>query len=129
MIVVERGQEIGGGGSRGTLKGRSGILEQGGGYFVEGRTDNSVEPGGPGVELLRQPGLKEDGGLSAQGRHFAEEYEERGEGEKRGLETMRTELTLIHVGFYLGRPKGFPQSWIIHPPFVLSSHPIIDPKR
>ena len=28
---------------------------------------------------------------------------------------MRTELTLIHGGFYLGRPKGFPQSWIIHP--------------
>ena len=72
VIVVERGQEIGGGGSRGTLKGRSGILEQGGGDFMEGRADDSVEPGGPGVELLRQLGLKEDGGLSAQGRHFTE---------------------------------------------------------
>ena len=67
-------EEIGGGGARGTFEERSSILEQGGNHFVEGRADSSVEPGGPGVELLRQLGLKEDGRLSAQGRHFAEAY-------------------------------------------------------
>ena len=32
---------------------------------------------------------------------------------------MRTELTLIHGGFYLGQPKGFPRSWPVR--FVLTS--------
>jgi len=39
---------------------------------MEGRADSSVDPEGVGVELLRQLGLKEDGGLSEQGRHRAE---------------------------------------------------------
>lgn len=40
---------------------------------------------------------------------------------------MRTELTLTHEGFYLGRPKGSPQSWI-NLRFVLFPYPINDPK-
>jgi len=61
-----------GGEGRGTFKGGSSTLEQPECVFVEGRVDDPVGPEGLGVELLRQTGLKEGGGLSAQRGHFAE---------------------------------------------------------
>lgn len=70
MIVIEGRQEMVGGEGRGTSKGGSGTLEQTEGVFVEGRVDGSVDPEGLGVELLRQLGLEEDGGLSAHRRHW-----------------------------------------------------------
>jgi hypothetical protein len=76
VIVVEQRQEMLGSGDGGTFEGRSSTLEQTDGLFIEGRGDNPVDPEQLGVELLRQLGLKEDRGLSAQGRHFAEAYEE-----------------------------------------------------
>jgi len=101
VIVVEQRQEVRGGGDGGTPKGRSSTLGQAERVFMEGRADNSVDPEGLGVGLLRRLGLKEDRGLSAQGRHFAEAGKSVGgdEDEKGGLEMMRTELTLTHWAF------------------------------
>jgi hypothetical protein len=85
----------------GTVKGRSSALEQTERFFMEGRGGDAVNPEGLGVELFRQLGLSEDGGLSAQRRHFAERGKSvRGEeDEKRRLGVMRTELTLSHGAF------------------------------
>ena len=76
MIAIERWQEIAGGHSGGTFKERSSTLEQTGSLFVKDRADSTVGQEELGVELLSQLGLKEEGGLSAQGRHFAEAYGE-----------------------------------------------------
>ena len=69
MIVIERRQGMVGRERRGTVKRRSNTPEKTESLFMEGRADNSVDPEGLGVGILRQIGLKEDSGLSAQGRH------------------------------------------------------------
>ena len=109
MIVVEQRQEMGGGRDRRTFEGRSSTLGQAEDVFMEGRADNSVDPKRLGVGLLRQLGLKEDRGLSAQGRHFAEAGKSVGgdEDEKGGLEMMRTELTLTHGAFICDGWRAF----------------------
>ena len=76
MLVIERWQEIAGGDSGGTFEGHSSTLEQTGNLFMEDRADSTVGQEEFGVGFLSQLGLEEEGGLSAQGRHFAEAYEE-----------------------------------------------------
>jgi len=73
VIVVVGHQGKVGGEDWGVFEGGSGTLERTGVLVVEGGGDNSVDPRGLGVELLRQLGMEEDGGLPAQGRHLAEE--------------------------------------------------------
>ena len=54
----------------GTFQGRSNVLEETEGLFMEGGGRNSVDPERIGVGLPRPTGRKEDGGLSAQRRHL-----------------------------------------------------------
>ena len=81
VIVIEGQQRVVGGG-RGIFNGGNGTLERLESVVAEGGDDGSVDPEVLGVELLRQLGLEEDSGLSAQRRHFEE-------GEK-AYEEMRT---------------------------------------
>jgi len=71
ILVIGQRQEVVDGEGGGSFKGRSSTLEQTESLFAEGRADDTIGPEELGVELFRQLGLKEDGGLSAQGRHFA----------------------------------------------------------
>lgn len=73
--------------SRGTVKSSGSTLEQVESVFTEGRADGTVDPEGLRDELLRQPGLEDEGGLAVQRRHFGDGGER---GEKRRLEMMRT---------------------------------------
>ena len=99
-------------GGREMVEGRSSTLKKTKGVFVEGRVDDIVDPEELGVELFCELGLKEVGGLTLERRHLAEEGKGvwRKEDEKRRLEATRTELTFTHGGFYLGLPKGVPQT-------------------
>ena len=70
------------------------------------RADKSVDPEEPGVELLRQFGLKEDGRLSTRGREAGKSaggYED----DKGSLGTMRTELIWIHGAFVCDGQRAF----------------------
>jgi hypothetical protein len=90
-----------GGDSRGIFKGRSDTLEQMERLFMEDRTDRTIDAEGLGDEFLRQPGLEEYDGLSAQRRHLGKWGKGvwREDNEKKRLEMMRTELTLTHQAF------------------------------
>ena len=68
-------------GSGGMVEGRSSTLKNTKGVFVEGRVDDIVDPEELGVELFRELGLREGGGLTLERGHLAEGG--KGDGEKR----------------------------------------------
>ena len=111
-VILEGWLKVSVEGSGEMVEGRSSTLKQTKGVFVEGGVNDIVDPEELGVELFRELGLREGCGLTLERRHLAEG----GKGvwgkedEKRRLEATKTELTLTHGGFYLGLPKGVPQT-------------------
>lgn len=80
---------------------------------MEGRANDTADPGGLGVELLRQLRLGEGGGPSVQRRHFAGG----GKGElEEEIEVYEDRTDLDPYGFYVGRVKGIHFSDLDHVP-------------